>query len=196
MEESESEKDCRLIAQTRNGDDDAFRRLFERYSPVVGAYLLGRVPTYANREELIQDVFITAYAKLPQLRDPSRFVPWLLTIARHKLYDTARKKKEFESHAARLRDSEERADALERIAAPANSPADQVSYAETEALVLACIGALKDAYRVPVYLHLIMGLDSQEIARQLNLRNGAVRVRIHRGLSTLREKIRESGLLG
>ena len=41
-----------------------------------------RVGNVADAEDLTQEVFLRAYAKLADLREPERFGPWLVSIAR------------------------------------------------------------------------------------------------------------------
>ena len=47
----------------RGGDEAAFGRLYERYARVVHGLLLARVPR-ADVDDLVQDVFLTAWKRL------------------------------------------------------------------------------------------------------------------------------------
>src|SRR4029453_1250747 len=63
------------------GDPDAFAHLYADYSRMVHAILLGRVP---RREvgDLVQDVFLAAFTRIRELRDPAAFGGWLASLAR------------------------------------------------------------------------------------------------------------------
>ncbi|HYM23577.1 MAG TPA: sigma factor, partial [Vicinamibacterales bacterium] len=60
------------IEAAADGDQDAFGRLYAAYVRLVHAILLGRVPR-ADVDDLVQDVFLTAYSRLRELRDPGAF---------------------------------------------------------------------------------------------------------------------------
>jgi len=69
-----------LVEQAQRGDRDAFGTLVEQFEPLVFATALRRLRNHAEADELSQDVFVQAYRKLPQLRDPLRFAGWLRRI--------------------------------------------------------------------------------------------------------------------
>src|SRR3954465_11661583 len=75
------------------GDRDAFSRLYADYVRMVHAILLGRVPG-RDVDDLVQDVFLSAYLRLRELRDPAAFGGWLATIARNRAVDYFRQKRE------------------------------------------------------------------------------------------------------
>src|SRR6187200_254991 len=54
------------------GDRDAFSQLYADYSRMVHAVLLGRVPR-RDVDDLVQDVFVTAYTRIRELREPAAF---------------------------------------------------------------------------------------------------------------------------
>src|SRR4051812_50218328 len=54
------------------GDQDAFARLYAEYARMIHAILLGRVPR-RDVDDLVQDVFLTAYRRMGGLRDPGGF---------------------------------------------------------------------------------------------------------------------------
>ena len=69
------------------GDRDAFARLYADYVRLVHAILLGRVPR-RDVDDLVQEVFITAYQRIRELRDPTAFGGWIATIARNRAATT------------------------------------------------------------------------------------------------------------
>src|SRR3954465_293598 len=75
------------------GDRDAFARLYADYSRMVHAILLGRVPR-RDVDDLVQDVFLTAYRRIRELRDPAAFGGWIATIARNRATDYLRQTRE------------------------------------------------------------------------------------------------------
>src|ERR1700726_4482729 len=59
-----------------------FEGLYVQYGRMVHGILLARVPR-SEVEDLVQDVFLTAWRRLPSLRDAKAFGGWLATIARN-----------------------------------------------------------------------------------------------------------------
>ena len=55
------------------GDEDAFARLYRDYTRMVHAILLGRVPRH-DVDDLVQDVFLTAWRRLGGMRDPAQYL--------------------------------------------------------------------------------------------------------------------------
>src|SRR6476660_1479826 len=86
------EATLRLVAA---GDQDAFARLYADYVRMVHAILLGRVPR-RDVDDLVQDVFLTAYTRIRELREPAAFGGWIATIARNRATDHLRRTREHD----------------------------------------------------------------------------------------------------
>src|SRR5438132_11507676 len=82
-----------LVAAARSGDRFAFGQLYQLYSPMVHAVLLSHAPA-AEVDDLLQDVFMRALAKLKRLRDADAFGGWLAAIARNMARDHFRRRHE------------------------------------------------------------------------------------------------------
>jgi RNA polymerase sigma-70 factor, ECF subfamily len=163
-------EDGQLVRAALAGDSLAFARLYERYGRVVHGLLLARVgPDEAD--DLVQDVFLTAWRRLEDLRDPAAFGGWIAMIARNRATDFHRRKAEF-------------------VELPANleSPGDAANDADAN-VALAAIRSLPDAYRETLILRLVEGLSGPEIAQRTGLTPGSVRVNLHRGMKLLRDKL-------
>src|SRR5438552_18557808 len=76
-----------------SGDQAAFARLYADYVRMIHAILLGRVP-HRDVDDLVQEVFITAYTRIRELRDPTAFGGWIATIARNRATDYLRQSRE------------------------------------------------------------------------------------------------------
>jgi RNA polymerase sigma-70 factor (ECF subfamily) len=89
-----------VIQRVLEGDAESFRLLVERYAGAVARMIRNVVGDSHTCEDLAQEVFLTAYAKLGTF-DParSRFSTWLSTIARNKAVNAAvRKKPRYMAH--------------------------------------------------------------------------------------------------
>lgn len=159
-----------LVAAVVNGDRTAFDRMYRRFAPMVHGLLLARVPR-DEVDDLVQDVFIQAFERLPSLREPAAFGGWLATIARNRANDFHRRRPETEPVTPEFR---------------GNSSTEAIAEA---AMVLDRIRALPDAYRETLVLRLVEGLTGPEIAELTGLTPDSVRVNLHRGMKLLREQL-------
>lgn len=162
--------DGRLVGRARRGDESAFSSLYERYARTIHGLLLARV-SRLDADDLVQDVFLTAWRRLDDLRDPAAFGGWLSMIARNRATDFQR----------RSVDAVPLSPALQAHDATAAS-------AEANA-VLEVIRHLPDAYRETLILRLVEGMTGPEIAERTGLTAASVRVNLHRGMKLLREKL-------
>ena len=64
--------DPALVVAAQAGDREAFGALYERYGAMVHGVLLARVPVDAV-DDLVQDVFLSAFQHLGSLRQPEAF---------------------------------------------------------------------------------------------------------------------------
>ena len=104
----------------RGGDERAFSRLYDRYARVVHGLLLARVAR-DDVDDLVQDVFLTAWRRLDGLRDPAAFGGWIAMIARNRATDFHRRSAELVELPANL---ERRGEASERAEAQCRAGRD------------------------------------------------------------------------
>jgi RNA polymerase sigma-70 factor (ECF subfamily) len=69
-----------LVRRAQTGDRAAFGALVERFSGAVYAAALTRMRNAHMAQELTQEVFVHAWRKIGQLRDPRCFAGWLRRI--------------------------------------------------------------------------------------------------------------------
>ena len=150
------------------GDQDAFARLYREYSRMVHAILLGRIPR-RDVDDLVQEVFLSAYTRISELRDPAAFGGWIATIARNRATDY-------------LRQTREQIELPEDIAG--GDSIDTETFA-----VLEIVRRLPEAYRDTLLMRLVEGMSGAEIAARSGLTRASVRVNLHRGMKMLREKM-------
>jgi RNA polymerase sigma-70 factor, ECF subfamily len=158
----------RTVGAAATGDRAAFERLYADHVRMVHAILLGRVPR-SDVEDLVQDVFLTAFTRLKSLRDPAAFGGWLATIARNRATDY-------------LRQTRAHAELPEELAGGESIPADTLA-------VLEAVRQLPGAYGETLLMRLVEGMSGAEIAARTGLTPGSVRVNLHRGMALLREKL-------
>ena len=159
------------VTAAQSGDRSAFERLYRLFVPVVHGVLLARAPG-PEADDLVQEVFLTAWSRLDSLRDAAAFGAWLCAIARHKA-------------TTRGRGRVSTAQLPEGLSAP---PQDD-NRRDFGAAALAAIRSLPEAYRETLVLRLVEGLSGPQIAACTGLTPGSVRVNLHRGMVLLRERL-------
>lgn len=157
--------DIALVAAARAGDRSAFGALYERYVRMVHGLVLARVP-HRDVDDIVQDVFLAAFKRLPSLREPAASSGWLAAIARNRAIDYHR--------------------SSTTIAEPTDQAGPDGREQEDAHAVLTAIRALPDAYRETLMLRLVEGMTGPEIAARTGLTPGSVRVNLHRGMRQLR----------
>jgi RNA polymerase sigma-70 factor (ECF subfamily) len=160
--------DAATIRAVAAGDQDAFARLYAGYVRMVHAILLGRVPR-RDIDDLVQDVFISAYTRIGELRDAAAFGGWIATIARNRATDYLRQTRA-------------------QVELPDELPGGDPIEAET-LVVLDAVRRLPEAYRDTLLMRLVEGMSGNEIAERTGLTPASVRVNLHRGMKLLREKL-------
>lgn len=78
------------------GNYDAFEILYQRHSPKIYGYLVKRLTSSYDANEVFQEVFGKLHAFRNKYKPKYPFLPWIFTITRNALIDHFRKKgKEF-----------------------------------------------------------------------------------------------------
>lgn len=187
--------DGELVRAILAGETEAFQELMSRYMPLVAGYVQGKTRDRSEAEDVLQEIFLGAYLQLKKLKDTAYIGPWLMKIARHKVADLHRRRfREARFGSPGGESGGSASELLSRVADPARSPVDDVALRELSESMHDALSRLKDTPRMIVYLRLWKGYTAVEIAERMNMKEGAVRVRLHRGLKTLRMELRKRGL--
>ncbi len=170
-----------LVASLRAGDQGAFEAVYGSYH--AGIYnLCARI--VCDREEaqdLAQDVFVTAFRRLPEMQGELRLRPWLYRVATNACLNHLRSR--------RHRDPGDPA-VLDRVAAPI----DEFERAQTVGLVEESLAELNDRYRTALVLKDLQGLPSDEIAAVMDVSRANADVLVHRARASFRRAF--AGLAG
>ena len=157
-----------LVCMAQEGSQEAFAALHRSHGRMVHAILLARVPPH-EADDLVQDVFLKAWARLPGLSQPEAFGGWLARIARNRAVDHHRRRREVVPLDPELgRPAPPRAEARQALRA---------------------ILELPESYRETLLMRLVEGMSGAEIAEATGLTPGSVRVNLHRGMKLLRARL-------
>jgi RNA polymerase sigma-70 factor, ECF subfamily len=172
--------DAQLILAARTSEA-AFRQLYDRYAERVHRYHLRRTGHEDAALDLTAETFAQAWISRARFRDEAdgSAAPWLFAIARHVLLASVRRRRLEQSACERLGLLE----ALDRPSAPAE-PSESWLDGLDEALA-----ELPEGQRRAIRLRVIDDLSYEEVADELGTSPLGARVRVSRGLSTLRTRM-------
>lgn len=189
----------RLMDAYVAGDDHALESLYRAVAPRVRRLVAARISDPDLVEDVVQQTFVKAHMSRHGFRgrgDDGRIsdeavVAWYLAIARNTAVDGVRS--EQRHHRGRVELDDEGTEIVISPGRwgsdPEHARIDDEERDATQTRVRTAIGELPASQRDVVVLHKLRGLPMQEVAEQLHVRPGAVRVRAHRAYLSLARKL-------
>ncbi len=178
-------EDARLVGQARGGEEHAFRALYDRYRPAVYRLSRGFADLDVDDvEDVVQETFVRAFSHLSGLKDPARFGPWILTIARNRaLSKLARHRSSSELRGDLARETEATMEEETVSLDPGQEAELQV--------VRQVIGELPEGpEKETVHLFYIEGsLSAREIAARLGVGKSAITMRLERFRAKVKRRV-------
>lgn len=154
--------------------------VYERHAPTVLAYLLKRLGSREDAEDMLLEVFTVVLEKEPMLRMDERAVrAWILTVARNKVVDFYRRSRRLSS--VPLMDVEERLYEHEE-----REPEQALLRQEAFQQLQRHVRSLPALQQEILQLRFGEGLRSAEIAQIVSKSENAVRALLYRALKLLR----------
>ncbi|GMV94969.1 MAG: hypothetical protein AMXMBFR82_47470 [Candidatus Hydrogenedentota bacterium] len=165
--------DAAVVGRVLAGRRDDFGILVERHLPAVFAVAYGRTGNHADAEDAAQEAFLRALKTLDRLREPAKFGPWLLTIARNVATDILIARTRERNAGSPISDEDD------AVWLPNMEQREMWSKLHEQ------IRQLEDEPREVLMLFYFAGKRTKEIAALLNLSNDVVRKRLQRARETL-----------
>lgn len=163
-----------LVQRAAAGDAAAFTLLVDRFGGEMVRVAYAVCGDLDLAEDAAQSAWAIAWRKLGRVRDPSKVRGWLLATAANEARQVIRT-------AVRRR-------LAELNAWPARAPGQP----DDRALALSLLDELEDRDRTLIVLRHLAGLTSTEIASAMAMKPQAVRVRLHRSIRRLRERLADA----
>lgn len=89
---SEVPENRRLVERALNGDQDAFKTIYECYGARIYNFLYRLLGARHEAEDATQQTFLIAIGRLGTLRNPDMLESWIYRIARNEVYQKYRRK--------------------------------------------------------------------------------------------------------
>ncbi len=165
--------DDELAKMVKDGDEDAFDTLCDRYLPCIFNRLRSRLPPEVV-EDVTQEVFVAAVQGIGRFRGQSRFRTWITAIARHKVADYYRRR------SRRLE--------VVPLDVETVNPAAPDAW-EERALVRVALRCLPEHYQEVLLLRFAEGMPFKQIADSLELSLEATKSRYRRAVSAMAQEL-------
>jgi RNA polymerase sigma-70 factor (ECF subfamily) len=182
-----------LIARAQSGEDVALEQLIVRIRPHVERQLMRYPVSDEDRRDLLQMTLLQVVRRLGSFRGDSSFSTWLFRVTANEALMLMRAQRR---HRARLVEGLD-LDDLGNITA-FRAGGDELHEArartECEKVLRTALDELPEDYRHIVVAHYHEDQGLQEIAERLRVTESAVRSRLHRARSRLRELLEHSSV--
>jgi RNA polymerase sigma-70 factor (ECF subfamily) len=175
MSEMNSTSEHELVERCREGDEQAFRELVERYKGLVFALVARSISDPARAEDMSQEVFLRVHRGLPYFRGESRLSTWIYRVAVNLLM--------AEPRPAPTEPLEGAADGRPREFGAADKSFEELALRDR---MEKAIRRLPVNYRVLIHGHYMKGLRYEELAEALDMPMGTVKTHLHRAKRQLR----------
>ena len=184
--------DTDLIERLKAGDEQALEAIFNRYSAKlynVAQRILGEV---ADAEEVIQDVFWTAFRKANSFRGTAQFSTWLYRLTINAALGKIRRSKknkeiEYEEYLPKFQKDGHHS--VRPVVDWSDTLDEKYAERELQQLLNDALDQLKPVDKSAVVLSDMEGMSDKEIAVMLGLTVSAVKTRLHRARLFLRGKL-------
>lgn len=174
-----------LLDSAAAGDGQAFEILMERYKQEAYRIAFDFARDREEAKDLSQEAFLRVYRNIGTFRHKSSFHTWFYRILVNLCMDYRRRKTRVVWESLEERELVNGREIADYGAGPEGDSIRNEISRKLEATV----AALPPKQRVAFLLNKHEGLSIQEVARKTQTAEGAVRVNIHRAISTLRASI-------
>jgi RNA polymerase sigma-70 factor (ECF subfamily) len=164
--EADEQRWSNWLTKAQQGDSRAYESLLRELAPVIRAYLISRFGHFSLLDDCVQESLLALHAGRHSYNAKRPFRPWMFAIVRNRTIDLLRKQ-----HPEG-----------EATEPPATAPDHSLSIDGSRLLA-----KLSEQNRDAVLMTKFLGMSTRECADQLAVSENVVKVRVHRGLSKLRD---------
>ncbi|MGF7233081.1 RNA polymerase sigma factor [Arachidicoccus sp.] len=171
-----------LLEFLRNGDEKAFKILYDKYWNQIFCIAKAKLKNHAIAEEIVQDIFTDLWARRKELHVQSELTAYLSVCVKYKVINVQAKQQRaliYQKYKSATHPS------------ASSSTEDWLSFEELKAELAKGLAALSEKGRTAFKLSKEEGLSYKEIALQLNTTEKAVERSIARVVKSLSVSLRQ-----
>lgn len=183
--------DLELVRRSQACDTSAYSELVRRYQRKIYALVYNMTSNREDAEDLVQDVFVKAYASLKNFKGDSSFYTWVYRIAVNRTINFLKQRnRRAATSLDNMDEGVERDPAYVELVAR-ESPFRDATISELQKKLNEALQTLSEKHRAVVVMHDIQGIPHDEIARMLGASQGTVRSRLFYARQQLQNHLKE-----
>jgi RNA polymerase sigma-70 factor (ECF subfamily) len=172
-----------LVIRVCQGDQEAFRLIFDRYSrPVIG-FIYDMVSDRELAEELTQETFVRAFRAIHRMKPETKLSTWLFGIARNVARESLRARTRANMQVALEHES------VMDVSDQKPVPVDRLLSKELNELIRRALEALDDDKRLVFTLKVFHQCSYEEIAEITGFSLAKLKTDLHRARAEMRRRI-------
>jgi len=180
-----------LIAAFRSGDRRAFDRLYGEYADRVFRFGLRMCGHEEDARDVLQDTFLNVYRYLPRFRGEASLQAWIFRIASSMCLKRRRRGKYLSKEDVSIEAPAFEGGTPLELEAASPGPARETERSEMQERLAGAIMTLPPSERAALVLRDVEGLTATDAARALGLSVPALKSRLHRARTRVREALEE-----
>ena len=166
-----------IIARVADGDQVAFRKLFDDYRSKVFTYAIRYLKSKAQAEEIVQNVFLKIWLKRDGLIEINNFGGYLRTITNNTTFDALKK---------RASEYKYKNESLQEWSDLDNTTEDAILSKDAQSYVTQALNKLPKQQKLVYQMCHIDGLKQKEVAEKLNISPLTVKVHLREAVKGLK----------
>jgi len=172
-----------LVTRVCQGDADAFRLIFERYSRPVISFIYDMVNDRGLAEELTQETFVRAFRAIHTMRAETKLSTWLFGIARNVARESLRARARANNHVD-LADK-----SVMDLSDDKPVPVEGLLSKELNGVIRRSLAGLDEDKRLVFTLKVLHQCSYEEIAAITGFSLAKLKTDLHRARAEMRKKI-------
>ncbi len=171
--------DSELVQRLREGSEDAFRRIYERYGTKLFYFARSLNVQVEDAQEIVQETFIKLWEYRHQADPALSLNAYLFTIARNLIYNQVKKWAVRQRYLAGMLQGE--------------VPTGNIQDRELHVLIDQAMAEMPDKQRAVFRMSRFEGVPNQQIADELGISKSTVENHINKALKYLRRRLEQCG---
>lgn len=174
------------LLKLKNGDQNAFRQIFSKYSPFVYKVSFQYLNSKPESEEVVQEVFFKVWLHRSKIKEDLPFAPYVVSIAKNLIFNKSKHRLVEQAYLQHLWHTPNTTN---------NFTDNNVHFKEVKKITNEYIENLPLIRKEVFKLSRNENLSNKEIAQQLNIAERTVENHIYRALKSLKLYLKSHGYL-
>ncbi len=182
--------DKNTIENAIEGDQSAFREIYEQYKAPLFNFIVRMTGNRADAEDILQNVFVKIFRKITTLRASGAFTTWLFTTARNETINHIRKRDRRKFDSIENDDNHQLDEQILSSNHRHVTPETNATDSDLQKKVEAALMEVPEVNRAAFVLGVLEGYSYKEVGEMLDCSVSNVKLRVFRTRAILTKKLR------